>query len=247
MKTRLLALALAGALALALCACGAGNAGGEPTAQPTAAETPPEVEHETLPTAPADAPSSEQVTGPMLPTSTPAPTPEAVVDPTAPPSQALTSQTPASQAPASQAPDSQAPASEVPPQNEAATAAPSAAAVSAAVSRAGGVSYDDASAYIDAFYTTLNTADLADYAFSMPPMSTQLEELFVARVKSGRMDAVKAACRDRQAALAEDAAFYGTTGAYVDGYQLLSQGDWLLFYVGPNAGAAVGAFQNAVK
>ncbi len=124
--------------------------------------------------------------------------------------------------------------------------APTAAQVYAAVSAAAGVSYDDSTAYIDAFYTTLDLSALSDYVFYMPPMSTQMEEIFIAKV-SGDMDAVKSACLDRQAAMAEEAAFYGTTGAYVDSYQLVTEGDWVLFCVCEKTADAVSAFRSSVK
>ncbi len=140
---------------------------------------------------------------------------------------------------------SQAPASETP--SEAPAKSVTAAEVYAAVSKAAGVSYDDISAHIDAYYTTLSTSDLADYVFYQPSMSAQIEEIFIAKVNSGKMDAVKAACKDHQAGLVEQAAFYAGTGDYVDSYQLVSEGDWVLFCVGPNAGDAANAFKDAVK
>ncbi len=119
--------------------------------------------------------------------------------------------------------------------------------VYAAVSAAAGVSYDDMTAYVDAFYPGLDTADLADYVFYQPSMSGQIEEIFIAKVNSGKLDAVKSACSDRQQGMVEDAEMYPDTGTYVASYQLVTEGDWLLFCVGPNAQGAVTAFQNAVK
>ncbi len=247
MKRRLLALGLALCLTAALAACGGGEEPAptgdvpaetlEPSAEPSVAPDGPDVEHETLPTGPAGEPSA---------------TPE--------PSEAPTSESPASESPApSAAPSegqvashpivtpapSKAPASETP--SEAPAKSVSAADVYTAVSQAAGVSYDNNTAYIDAYYTTLSTSDLADYVLYQPSMNVQIEEIFIAKVNSGKMDAVKAACKDRQATMAEDAAKYPDTGAYVDSYQLVSEGDWVLFCVGANASGAAGAFKDAVK
>lgn len=136
--------------------------------------------------------------------------------------------------------------SEVPSEEPAPAKALTAGSVYAAVSAAAGVSYDNATSYIDAYYTTLDLNALSDYVFYMPSMSSQIEEIFIAKV-SGDMSAVKSACRDRQAAMVEEAAFYGTTGAYVDGYQLVTEGDWVLFCVCEKSADAVSAFRSSVK
>ncbi len=236
MKRRLLALGLALCLTAALTACGGGeepaptgDAPAEspaPSAAPSVAPDAPAVEHETLPTGPAAEPSAT-------------PEPSASPAPSAAPSEGQVAShpivTPAPSQTPSEAP-SEAPAKSV-----------TAAEVYTAVSQAASVSYDDATAYIDAYYTTLSTSDLADYVLYQPAMSAQIEEIFIAKVNSGKMDAVKAACKDRQAAMAEDAAFYVDTGAYVDSYQLVSEGDWVLFCVGANASGAATAFKDAVK
>lgn len=236
MKKRLTALALTLCLAAGLCACAAGEPAPsdapapspEVTATPEA-ETLPEAEHDTLP-AGSEAPAqsgeagetnSGAAPGSDAPAAEPSPTPDLMAGPTAPPSQA---------------PGEEAPAKAV-----------TAADVYAAVSAAAGVSYDNSTDYIDSFYTTLDTGDLSDYVFYMPAMSGQIEEIFLARVSAGKLDAVKAACLDRQKAMAEDAAFYGATGAYVDSYQLVTQGDWVLFCVCEKAADAVSAFQDAAK
>lgn len=132
------------------------------------------------------------------------------------------------------------------PPSEEPVKAPTAAEVYAAVSAAAGVSYDNATSYIDAYYTTLDLNALDDYVFYMPDMSAQIEEIVIAKV-SGDMAAVKSACLDRQAAMAEEAAFYGTTGAYVDSYQLVTEGNWVLFCVCEKTADAVSAFRSSVK
>ncbi len=236
MKRRLLALGLALCLTAALTACGGGEEPTptgdvpaeslEPSATPSVEPDAPAVEHETLPTGPAGEPSDT-------------PEPSATPAPSAAPSEGQVASHPIVTPTPSETPSeepSEAPAKSV-----------TAADVYAAVSQAASVSYDDASAYIDAYYTTLSTSDLADYVLYQPAMSAQIEEIFIAKVNSGKLDAVKAACRDRQAAMAEDAAFYVDTGAYVDSYQLVSEGDWVLFCVCAKAGDAATAFKDAVK
>ncbi len=241
MKRRLLALGLALCLTAALTACGGGETPAPtgdvpaetlaPSGEPSVAPDGPEVEHETLPTGPAGEPSAT-------------PEPSASPAPSAAPSEGQVATHPIVTPSPSQAPASETP-SEAP--SEAPAKSVTAAEVYAAVSQAAGVGYDNNTAYIDAYYTTLNTSDLAEYVLYQPSMSAQTEEIFIAKVNSGKLDAVKAACKDRQATMAEDAAKYPDTGDYVDSYQLVTEGDWVLFCVGANAAGAASAFKDAVK
>lgn len=246
MKERFTALALAGALVLALAACGGGSEQAAPTPGAAESASPSPAPDGSAAPAPEGSPSAdteeslEPTRAPGSETPTPGATPSATPAQSGDPEETDPGAVPGDTVPAPGPGETPAP-------GEAPEKAVAAADVTAAVSAAAGVSYDDTSAYLENFYTTLDAGDVADYALFMPPMSTQIEELFVAVVQSGKLDAVKSACLDRQAAMAEDAAFYGTTGQYVDGYRLVSEGDWLLFYVGPNADAAVSAFQDAVK
>ncbi len=244
MKRRLLALGLVLCLTAALTACGGGETpaptgdvpaeslapSDAPSTEPSVEPDAPAVEHETLPTGPAGDPSA-------------APEPSATPAPSAAPSEGQVASHPIVTPAPSETP-SEAPSEEP---SEAPAKSVTAAEVYAAVSKAAGVSYDDISAHIDAYYTTLNTGDLADYVFYQPSMSAQIEEIFIAKVNAGKMDAVKAACKDRQAAMVEQAAFYVGTGDYVDSYQLVSEGDWVLFCVGADAAGAADAFKDAVK
>lgn len=216
MKQRLTALALAALLLLGLTACG-GKAPEEVSSTPEAAT-------QTVPEATATPQATE-------PTQTETPGASAQPEDSLAPSE-----TPSVQ-------PSEAPAEEPDPEP---AKTPTAGSVYAAVSAAAGVSYDNATSYIDAYYTTLDLSALDDYVFYMPDMSAQIEEIVIAKV-SGDMSAVKSACLDRQAAMAEEAAFYGTTGAYVDSYQLVTEGDWLLFCVCEKTADAVSAFRSCVK
>lgn len=133
------------------------------------------------------------------------------------------------------------------PEPTPAAKSPTAKEVYDAVEKATGNSgYYDASSLVENFYN-LSTGDLEEYRFAMPSMSSKLEETFVAKVKSGKLSAVKSACESRQQGLVEEAEEYLTTGDYVSSYQLVTEGDWILFYVGANAKKAVEAFQNSVK
>ncbi len=104
----------------------------------------------------------------------------------------------------------------------------------------------DSSFALDAYYN-ITAGDLEDFVLYMPDMSANIEEIFIAKVKSGKLDAVKAACEGRQKGMAEDAAFYPDTGTYVDSYQLVVSGDWVLFCVCENPDDAVTAFNDCTK
>ncbi len=167
-----------------------------------------------------------------------APTPVAETTPTP-----TAAPTPAPTAPATVEPV-ETPAQESP---EAQPTAPTAQSVYTSVAAAGGISgFVDTSFALDAYYS-LTEGDLADYALYQPDMSTSLQEVFVARAAQGKLETVKAACQSRQQGLKEEAEFYTDTGSYIDSYQLVTQGDWVLLYIGPNADAAASAFQSAVK
>lgn len=115
------------------------------------------------------------------------------------------------------------------------------------VAAAGGISgFVDTSFALDAYYS-LTGEELSEYVLYMPDMSTDIQEVFVARAAAGKLETVKSACQSRQQGLKEQAEFYTGTGNYIDGYQLLTQGDWVLFYVGPNAEGAANAFTGCTK
>lgn len=138
-------------------------------------------------------------------------------------------------------PSSSAPANATPVDK-----APSAAEVYTTVSAAAGgtsatTNFTDS---LDSFYD-IQTSDLEDFVLYIPAISTTLEEIFVARVKPGKMDAVKSACQSRLQSLQENAEFYPDTGAYVSEAKLVTSGNWVMLCVVPNASGAVNAFQNS--
>lgn len=242
---KIIALGLALALGLGLAACGTKEvASGEETPsesplvsqEPTDSATP---MHSGTPTpeetpVPSNAPATAEPSQPVAATSEP--------------SQSAAPTTAATPTPATATPAPSTPASATPtPEATPAAKAPTAKEVYDAVEKATGNSgYYDASSLVENFYN-LSAGDLEEYRFAMPSMSSKLEETFVAKVKSGKLSAVKSACESRQQGLVEEAEEYPTTGDYVSGYQLVTEGDWILFYVGANAKKAVEAFQNSVK
>lgn len=239
--SRLTALALAGTLTLSLTACGGGN---EPTPTPAGSEAPaesiPAVENTSTPV-----PAVENTTTPdvaPVDTSTPAPAPEDTASPTLTPTKA-----PAETAAPTPKPTPAPTATPEPtPEPTPAPAAVTASAVYDAVKGATGVSFSDMSFALEDFYS-LSASDLEDYVLYMSDMSTDIQEVLVAKAKSGKLESVKSACTARQQGMKEDAEFYGSTGEYVDGYKLATNGDWVLFYVGPSASAAVKAFNDCTK
>lgn len=245
MKTRIPALVLAGTMLLSLCACSSKEP--DPTPDPT--------ESTNVIAASPDAEPTESVNV-IVPSPDVEPTEsvnvippeesEAVVEPLA-----------------SQAPDKGselAPSPEptntpvqtqpiiTPEPTPAAAETLTAAEVYGKVSAvATGTYMIDSSFVLDAFYPDLSETDFEDFVLYMPDASAKIEEILIGKVASGRMDAVKAACQSRQQGMKEDAEFYATTGDYVDSYQLVVEGDWVLFCICPNPGEAVTAFRDAVK
>lgn len=104
----------------------------------------------------------------------------------------------------------------------------------------------DASAVLENFYN-LSTGDLEDFAFYIPELSANMEEFFIARVKEGKLDSVKAACQSRLDGMKEEGAFYPGTAAYLDSAKIETEGDWIILCVCPDSAGAVKAFRSAVK
>lgn len=223
---RLSALALTGAMFLSLAACG--PKGPEATPTPEATGTP----GTAVSAAPTETPEA-QPTESMNIVTPPAET-DAVVKPleSQAPAQSQPVQTPGTGSePAPSPAPTEAPAGDL-------TAADVYAKVSAA---AGGNPMSDVGFALEEFYN-LSASDLEDFVFYMPDMSATTEEIFIAKVKSGKLDAVKSACQSRQQGMKEDAAMYPAAAAYVEGSQIVTSGDWILFAVVAEPDAAVTAF-----
>ncbi len=243
MKHRFLAFGLAVCLSVGLAACGGAKDGDVPptpdpsesvTASPAGTVEPTDIPDKGTP-APSDEvsaqPSQTPPAGSAEPTAQPTPTP-AIGDPTAPPSAAPSAEPEPSDTP-SIAPTTAASLREL-------------FMLSSSNSDAPTADFSDMSAYLENFYN-LSADDLEDFVFYKPDMSTAIQEFFLAKVKSGKVDAVKAACQSRLDGLKEEAEFYPGTADFVSSAQLETVGDWVVLAVCPEAGRMVKILQDTVK
>lgn len=242
MKQRITALLLALGLTVGLAACSPKTPVPDETVSPSpdATETVSPSPDVTPDPDPTEGVSTQQPDVTELPDKgTPPPdgTSAPIGDPTAPPDTAQPSPTPKP----TPEPDPVEP-SDTP------SIANSAANVYAAVAKSAGetTATMDASSVMENFYD-LSASDLEDYVLYIPELSANIEEIFIVRAKPGKADTVKSACEGRLAQLQEDADMYPATGAYVASYQLVTEGDWVLFCVCPDASGAVKAFKDCVK
>lgn len=91
----------------------------------------------------------------------------------------------------------------------------------------------------------INTDDLVSYVCKMPAISVQATEFFIAEVKEGKMDAVKAAVEKRQADLVQQWSQYLPEQLeLVENYQLVTSGNYILFAISEYADQAVSAFNS---
>lgn len=88
--------------------------------------------------------------------------------------------------------------------------------------------------------------DLEEYVAKMPLMNVSATEFFVAKVKDGRMDAVKDACEARAETL-KGGNLYPSTVELVENYKLIANGDYLLFCIAENADQVVEIFNSYTK
>jgi len=225
--SKLSALALAGILTFStLAACGPKEPVGSPGA-----------------TVPSAAPSPAETALP-----TPTPIPESTGTPAVPPTQ-----TPTAAAP-SPTPETAKPSAAPAPTPETTPAptpspAPSASVVQEIWADIAALSDPPEMADVDgellsALYG-IDEADLEDYICKMPLMNVHATEFFIAKVKDGRMDAVKAGIQSRQAALLEQWSMYLPDQLeLVENYQLVTRGNYVLFAVSEDADSAAAAFNS---
>lgn len=244
MKHRtLLTLAAAGALLLTLSACSPK----EPEATPTPDPLPTESMNVIVTTPEAQPTESMNVI-----VTSPEPDPTESVNVIAPeesdnPVKPLESQGPVQSHPVETQAPTPEPTSEPEPTPEAPAASLTAADAYAKVSAvAGGNAMSDMGFVLEEFYN-LSTDDLEDFAFYMPEMSATNEEIFIAKVKSGKMDAVKEACESRHQGLKEEGAMYPTAAEYVESARIVTNGDWIMFAVVANPAEAESAFNDYTK
>ena len=94
----------------------------------------------------------------------------------------------------------------------------------------------------------VDPADLVEYICKIPFMNTQATEFFLAQVQPGKMDTVKAALEKRQADLVEQWKQYLPDQLeLVENYQLVTNGDYILFAIADCAGDAVNEFNTYTK
>ena len=105
-------------------------------------------------------------------------------------------------------------------------------------------SFIDMSAYLDAYYTSLNEGDVDSFVFYQPDMSSSLQEVFIAKAKAGKVDSVKSAVQDRLNALKEEAEFYPGTSEYVDAAKVETVGNWVVLCAAPEAANLVTQLKN---
>lgn len=246
MNHRMLTITLAGALSLSLLtACGG-------TANPT-------------PTPPASEPAVSDTPAPtetVLPTQLPETGPTAAPEPSAEPEAPAPSATPESKptsTPETQPSKKPAPtqAPSTPPAAPSATPAP-APEVSPVQSVwndiYNGLHPEARDSFMDLDDETLlavygiSTGDLESYLCKVPLMNVKATEYFIAEVKDGKMDAVKACVQSRQASLDEQWRQYlPDQYELVKNYKLVTNGNYILFVVSEDADAAVTAFNTYTK
>ena len=94
----------------------------------------------------------------------------------------------------------------------------------------------------------IDSGDLEDYIGKVPLMNVQATEIFIARVKEGRMDAVRAGVEQRQADLqAQWSSYLPEQLELVENYKLVTNGDYLLFAVSYEADQLVQIFNDCTN
>lgn len=236
MKHRITALLLALGLTVSLAACAEKlpERTDDPAPSQAATQTP---EGTPLPDPTETVPTVEPEESAIPDKGTPPPegTREPIGDPTAPAVTPAPTPTPVETAPAE-------------PSDTPSIAVPAASEVYSAVSKSAGdtTATMDASSVLENFYN-LSADDLEDYVLYIPELSANIEEIFIARAKSGKVDTVKAACQSRLDGMKEEGAFYPGTGVYLDSAKIETSGDWVILCVCPDSAGAVKAFQGCVK
>ena len=106
----------------------------------------------------------------------------------------------------------------------------------------------DADADILSQFYGISADDLVEYVCKMPLMAVHATEFFIAQVKDGKMDAVKAGVEKRQADLYQQWSQYLPDQLeLVENYQLVTSGNYILFAVSEYADEAVSAFNTYAK
>ena len=236
-KNQFPALLLTGALSLTvlLSACGDKKTDPTPTLQPS--ETPAVSES----VSPTETPEASETPAQDSPEATgPAATPTQTAKPTAKPTPAPTpAPTPTPKPTPTETPEPTP--TETPEQSKV-------QAVWAAISTREMPSFMDLDDSVLTDLYGIDPADLVEYIGKLPFMNTQATEFFIAQVQSGKMDTVKAALEARQASLEEQWSYYLPSQLeLVQNYQLVINGDYIMFAVAECASEAVTEFNTYTK
>ena len=234
MNKRILALALAGALSLSLLSACGGQSDPAPETTAPVVESPSAGPETETPAPESSAPVTETPQAPEsdTPSEEPSDTPSAA--PSAKPS-SKPSQPPASSAPSTQP----TPTPEPEPQVDVVQS------VWNEIAKLDIPALSDVDAETLAALYGISADDLVSYVCKMPAISVQATEFFVAEVKDGKMDAVKAGVESRQAALVQQWSQYLPEQLeLVENYQLVTSGNYILFAVSEYADEAVSAFNS---
>lgn len=94
----------------------------------------------------------------------------------------------------------------------------------------------------------IDAADLDSFVAKIPMMNVHATEFFIAKVKSGKMDAVKDGIAKRQADLEEQwSSYLPEQLELVRNYKLAESGDYVLFAIYEDADSVVKAFEDCTK
>ncbi len=244
MNHRFLALALAGTLTLGmLTACGGGDGTSE---TPNTVTTPP-VAESVVPSPEDSAPVTEESPSALPESSAPAeesstPSNQPSTAPSAKPTTKPTA-TPKPSTPATPKPTVKpTPTPESKPQAD---------AVQSTWNDISKLNLPNLTAMDDATLSALygiSAADLEEYVCMMPLMGVHSTEFFIAKVKDGKMDAVKAGIAKRQADLdAQWAQYLPEQYELVKNYKLVTNGSYVLFAISEYADDAVSIFNSYTK
>ena len=96
------------------------------------------------------------------------------------------------------------------------------------------------------FLYGINADDLESYVVRVPMMNVHATEFFLAKVKEGKLDTVKEALENRQAALEQQWSMYlPDQYALVQNAKLVTNGNYVLFCVSEDADSVVSLFNEA--
>ena len=239
MNHRFIALALAGALTFTpLTACGGGNT-------PAPESSAPVVENSASPLPESSAPVTEESPDALPESSAPV---EESSEPSAAPSAQPTTKPTATPKPTNKPTATPKPTVKPTPTPE---SKPQTSAVQSVWNDISKLSLPNLTAMDDATLSAMygiNASDLEEYVCMMPLMGVHSTEFFIAKVKDGKMDTVKAGIAKRQADLdAQWSQYLPEQYELVKNYKLVTNGNYVLFAISEYAADAVTIFNSYTK